>query len=76
MKRVTIYLPDALKARLELVAAAENRTEAEVIRDALSDALDRPEARRLRVPLVEATGETTNWAERVDEVLAEDFGRS
>lgn len=35
MKRTTIYLPDELKAALERTAAAEGRSEAEVVRSAL-----------------------------------------
>ena len=76
MKRTTIYLPDELKARLELVASAEDRSEADVIRDALADSLDRREAPRPRVPIVEGTGKTTNWAERVGDLLDDGFGRT
>lgn len=76
VKRTTIYLPDELKARLESVARSQGRTEADVIREALTRALDEQAAPRPRLPLVESTGRTTNWAERVDELLDEGFGRA
>jgi Arc/MetJ-type ribon-helix-helix transcriptional regulator len=76
VKRTTLYLPDDLKARLEAAARTEGRTEADVIREALARALDERVASRPRLPLTEPTGKPTNWAERVDELLAEGFGRS
>ena len=76
VKRTTIYLPDELKARLEAAARVQGRTEADVIREALAQALDEQSAPRPRLPLTEPTGETTNWAERVDELLEEGFGRA
>jgi Arc/MetJ-type ribon-helix-helix transcriptional regulator len=73
MRKTTVYLPDELKARLERVAGEQNRSEAEVIRSALNEytARERP---RPRAPLWIGSG-TTNLAERVDDVLAEGFGR-
>lgn len=76
VKRTTIYLPDDLKAQLEATARAEGRTEADVIREALAAALSRRSPRRPRLPLTEPTGETTNWAERVDELLGDRFGQT
>ena len=38
MRRTTVYLPDELKAGLERTAAAEGRSEAEVVRLALTAA--------------------------------------
>jgi len=75
VKRTTIYLPDYLKAMLEATARAEGRTEADVIREALDEALQRRLPRHPRLPLTEPTGETSNWAERVDELLMEGSGR-
>ena len=75
VKRTTIYLPDDLKAKLEATARAEGRTEADVIREALANALEQQGSRRPRLPLTEPTGESTNWAERVDEILDTGFGR-
>ena len=76
VKRTTIYLPDDLKARLEAAARSEGRTEADVIREALARALDSRAPGRPRLPLTEPTGQKTNWAEHVDELLSEGFGRS
>ena len=76
VKRTTIYLPDDLKARLEAAARVQRRTEADVIREALARALDDQPVPRPRLPLAEPTGRTTNWAERVDELLDEGFGRA
>ncbi len=75
VKRTTIYLPDELKARLEAAARVQGRTEADVIREALAQALESQPAPRPRLPLTAPTGEATNWAERVDELLDEGFGR-
>jgi hypothetical protein len=75
VKRTTIYLPDDLKARLEAAARSEGRTEADVIREALAHALEGREPSRPRLPLTEPTGNPTNWAEQVDELLGEGFGR-
>ena len=76
VKRTTICLPDDLKAQLEAAARAEGRTEADVIRQALADALRLRTTPRPRPPLTEPTGQTTNWAERVDELLGDGFGRA
>jgi Ribbon-helix-helix protein, copG family len=66
-------LPEDLKRRLEWTARDRGISEAEVIRAALDEhtAKERP---RPRLPLFRGVGET-NIAERVDEVLAEGFGR-
>jgi hypothetical protein len=76
VKRTTLYLPDDLKAQLEATARAEGRTEADVVREALADALRLRKPRRPRLPLTGPTGQTTNWAERVDELLGDGFGRA
>ena len=75
VKRTTIYLPDDLKAQLEATARSEGRTEADVIREALRRALEGREPNRPRLPLAEPSGTRTNWAEQVDELLEEGFGR-
>lgn len=73
VRRTTIYLPDDLKRRLEAVARDERRTEADVIREALEEALSRRPFRPPQVPLFAPTGRPSDWAERVDELL-EGFG--
>ncbi len=52
MMKTTVYLPDALKARVERIAREQGRSEADVIRTALEEytARERP---RPRLPLFE-----------------------
>jgi hypothetical protein len=74
MKRTTLYLPDSLKQRVERVAHDRNVSEAELMRTAI-DEYTRGAARpRPKLPLFESIGDS-NLAERVDEILAEGFGR-
>jgi Arc/MetJ-type ribon-helix-helix transcriptional regulator len=74
MKRTTVYLPDALKQRVERVARERRVSEAELIRSAI-DEFTRTDARpRPSLPLFDSIGEPT-LAARVDDVLAESFGR-
>jgi hypothetical protein len=73
MRKTTVYLPDELKARLERVAADQDRSEADVIRAAIAEYTSK-EPPRPRLPLF--TGrDTTNIAEQIDELLARGFGR-
>jgi plasmid stability protein len=72
MKRTTVYLPDDLKAALERTAAAQGKSEAEVVRLALVEATAAYESPLPRVPLFESGDPTL--AERVDDVLAHGFG--
>ena len=74
MRKTTVYLPDALKERLERAARDRDVSEAELIREAI-DTFTRTEARpRPVLPLFESIGDP-DLAERVDEVLAQGFGR-
>ncbi len=74
VRKTTVYLPEELKAGVERVAREQRRSEADVIRSAVAayTARERP---RPRLPLASGTAVPTNVAERVDEVLAEGFGR-
>jgi hypothetical protein len=72
MKRTTVYLPDELKAALERTAAAQGRSEAEVVRSAVASATAEHLCPPPRVPLFASSDGTL--AERVDEELAEGFG--
>jgi plasmid stability protein len=72
MKRTTIYLPDELKAALERTAAAQGKSEAEVVRAAVATATAGHACPPPTLPLF-TSGDPT-LAERVDEVLAEGFG--
>jgi len=75
VKRTTIYLPDDLKRQLEQAARREGRTEADVIREALADALASRERPRPTVPLSDAGLGDPTIAERVEELLVEGFGK-
>jgi len=72
MRRTTIYLPDDLKAALERTAAAQGRSEAEVVRSALSIATADQAYPQPRLPLFDSGDPTL--AERVDEELGAGFG--
>jgi Arc/MetJ-type ribon-helix-helix transcriptional regulator len=72
MKRTTIYLPDELKAALERTAAAEGKSEAEVVRSALAAATREHAYSPPTLPLFESGDPTL--AERVDEELDAGFG--
>jgi hypothetical protein len=72
MKRTTIYLPEDLKAALERTAAAQGKSEAEIVRAALATATEAHAYPPPTLPLF-ASGDPT-LAERVDEELAAGFG--
>lgn len=72
MKRTTIYLPDELKAALERTANAEGRSEADVVRTALTAATAAHVYPPPCLPLFDSGDPTL--AERVDEELAQSFG--
>jgi plasmid stability protein len=72
MRRTTIYLPDELKAALERTAAAQGRSEAEVVRSALAAATAQHAYPRPRLPLFDSRDPTLS--ERVEEELAAGFG--
>jgi len=72
MVKTSIYLPDELKTSLEETARREQRSEAELIREAIRRLVEAAPPRP-RIPLVaEGLGDPTA-AERVDELLR-DFG--
>jgi len=71
MEKTTVYLTPDLKARIAATARVRGTSEAAVIRDAIQSFTEHP---RPTLPLFHGTGET-NIAERVDELLAEGFGR-
>jgi Ribbon-helix-helix protein, copG family len=74
VKRTTVYLPDTLKQRVERMARERNLSEAEVIRAAI-DEFTRGGARPApTLPLFASLGDA-GLSERVDELLADGFGR-
>ena len=74
VKRTTIYLPDAMKAAIERAALEEGRTEADIIREAVSAALALRRRPQPLIPLVKGGLGDPTIAERVDELLGEGFG--
>jgi hypothetical protein len=72
MKKTTVYLPDDLKAALGRMAAAQGRSEAELIGQAVRDLTRNLEPPRSRLPLFHSGDPTLS--ERVDEAL-EGFGQ-
>ena len=73
MKKTTVYLPDDLKAALERAAAAQGRSEAELIREAVRKLTQNAEQPKPKLPLFR--GDDPTLAERVDEELKKGFGR-
>ena len=70
MVKTTVYLPDELKASLSRVASERAISEAELIREALSDKVAAATAARPRVALFADGLGDESVAERVDELLA------
>lgn len=68
MVKTTLYLPEDLKQRLEQAARQDRRSEAELIREAISESLSRREPPRPRLPLF-ASGDP-DWAANADAHLA------
>jgi Arc/MetJ-type ribon-helix-helix transcriptional regulator len=75
MKKTTLYLPEDLKNGLERVALQRGTSEAEVVREALANLIDRAERPRPRVPLTGAPLGDSSLAERADELL-DGFGET
>jgi plasmid stability protein len=71
MTKTTVYLPDDLKRELAGLARRTGRSEAELIRMALSQMVIREQPPKPRLPLFR--GGDPTLAEHVDEALA-DFG--
>lgn len=67
MKQTTVYLPDDLKSALERASAAQGRSEAELIREAVCELTRALEQPKPRLPLF--SGGDPTLAERVDEEL-------
>ena len=68
MRKTTLYLPDDLKAELELTAAETGESEAAIIREGIRLALMRRAPPAPTIPLF--TSDDPHLAERVDEYLA------
>ena len=64
MNRTTVYLPEDLKEGVERMARERECSEAEVIREAIREAISRPKPRSGII-----AGDSS-WSERVDDLLA------
>jgi len=67
MVRTSVSLPEDLKRRLREVAAAEGRSEAELIREGVQRVVSRRSTRPPRIPLF--SSDDPCLAERVEEYL-------
>lgn len=75
MQKTTVYLPKDLKMAIERLALEEDRSEAEIIRDALRKAVRESHKPKPRVPLTgRGLGDPTA-AQCVDDLLRKGFGR-
>ena len=73
MRKTTLYLPDDLKRELERAAAATGRSEADIVREGIRLALARRVPPPPTIPIF--VGKDGDVAARVDELLAQGFGR-
>ena len=73
MVKTTVYLPEELKQRLADAASTLGVSEAELIRRGIDRVLTPERPPKPRLPLF-GSGDGT-IADRVDEILAEGFGR-
>jgi Arc/MetJ-type ribon-helix-helix transcriptional regulator len=67
MEKTTVYLPEALKAALERTAEAEQRSEADLIREGVALVVERHLVREPLLPLFESG--QPDLAEHMDEAL-------
>lgn len=72
MTKTTIYLPKELKRQIEQLAKREKRSEAEIIREALTKAMREETPPAPTLPLFEEGLGDPTIAERVDELLWND----
>jgi hypothetical protein len=75
MTKTTIYLPDDLKHQVKQAAKRENRSEAEIIREAIAAAMRKRMPPAPTLPLFEEGFGDPTIAERVEELLGDDFDR-
>ena len=71
MEKTTVYLPETLKIALERTAAAEQRSEADLIREGVALVVERHAVHDPILPLFESR--QADLAEHIDEAL-EGFG--
>ena len=69
MAKTTIELPEDLKRQVEIAAKLDRRTEEEIIRAAVEEAMRRRVPPKPRLPLFTKELPEPDMAERVDEYL-------
>ena len=75
MVKTTVYLPDPLKRALAAASETEGKSEAEIIREAVQEWVERTARRPPRLPLVDAALGDSAIARHVDDLLDDGFGR-
>lgn len=75
MVKTTLYLPESMKESIERLAREEGRSEAELFREAVAELIESRRPSRPRLPLFDHGLGDSTIAERVDDILAEGFGR-
>jgi Arc/MetJ-type ribon-helix-helix transcriptional regulator len=75
MVKTTVYLPDPLKRALAAASETEGKSEAEIIREAVQEWVERTARRAPRLPLVDAELGDPTIARHVDDLLDDGFGR-
>ena len=75
MTKTTIYLPKELKRQIKEAAKRESRSEAEIIREAIANAMRERTPPAPTLPLFEEGLGDPTIAERVDELLWNDRER-
>jgi hypothetical protein len=73
MQKTTVYLPDELKAALERAAVEGGQSEAALIREGIRLVVERQAPPSPRAGVF--ASEREDLSERVDELLAQGFGR-
>lgn len=76
MQRTTVKLPDELDARLRHEAARRGTTVSELTREAIEAHLGGPRQRRKLTAAGVAASGHHDISERIDEILADEVGRS
>ena len=69
MKKTTLYLPDDLKEKIAMIADSDGRSEAQVIRQALTVLVESRAPAKPRVPLPGVTLGDPTVAERAGDLM-------
>jgi Arc/MetJ-type ribon-helix-helix transcriptional regulator len=69
MRTITIELPDELERQVETAAKLDQKSEAEIVRDAVEEAMRKRARPKPRIPLFRSGLLPPDLAENVDEYL-------